>query len=257
MRYLPPTVCLADLPAHHAQHIRQSPRRQLGCFYGYGYRAPGNIFINQLHRLLPWDNLDVLTKWLTKVKCSGIVYLARAPYNERSKRMNTIQELQKLREELIREIDEKFDWIIDEVKKESVPSRQKESRKPRNYEIIYPLNVGAGIFKGKRPTGVIFADGRRTENPTWKSVAEELLKDCCKDSDQRQALMDLRGKVLGRNRVLLGSETGKMRSPVKIDEALYIETHYDAETLMRILTTRILDMVGYDYSKIRIAVKAE
>ena len=65
------------------------------------------------------------------------------------------------------------------------------------------------------------------------------------------------GKVLGRNRVLLGSETGKMRSPVKIDEALYIETHYDAETLMRILTTRILDMVGYDYSKIRIAVKAE
>ena len=203
------------------------------------------------------DKLDVLTKWLTKVKCSGIVYLARAPYNERSKRMDTIQELQKLREELIREIDEKFDWIIDEVKKESVPSRQKESRKPRNYEIIYPLNVGAGIFKGKRPTGVIFADGRRTENPTWKSVAEELLKDCCKDSDQRQALMDLRGKVLGRNRVLLGSETGKMRSPVKIDEALYIETHYDAETLMRILTTRILDMVGYDYSKIRIAVKAE
>lgn len=203
------------------------------------------------------DEMDVLTKWLTKVKCSGIVYLARAPYNERSKRMNTIQELQKLREELIREIDEKFDWIIDEVKKESVPSRQKESRKPRNYEIIYPLNVGAGIFKGKRPTGVIFADGRRTENPTWKSVAEELLKDCCKDSDQRQALMDLRGKVLGRNRVLLGSETGKMRSPVKIDEALYIETHYDAETLMRILTTRILDMVGYDYSKIRIAVKAE
>ena len=191
---------------------------------------------------MPSDtHLGVLTKWLTKGKCSGIAYLARALNNERSKRMNTIQELQKLREELIREIDEKFDWIIDEVKKESVPSRQKESRKPRNYEIIYPLNVGAGIFKGKRPTGVIFADGRRTENPTWKSVAEELLKDCCKDSDQRQALMDLRGKVLGRNRVLLGSETGKMRSPVKIDEALYIETHIDAETLMRILTTRILD----------------
>jgi hypothetical protein len=55
---LPPTVCLADLPPHHTQHIRQSPRRQLGCFYGYGYRAPGNIFINQLHRFLPWDNLS-------------------------------------------------------------------------------------------------------------------------------------------------------------------------------------------------------
>ena len=56
---------------------------------------------------------------------------------------------------------------------------------------------------------------------------------------------------------MVGSETGKMRSPIKIDEALYVETHYDTETLLRILTTRILDEVGYDYSKIRIAVKTE
>ena len=86
---------------------------------------------------------------------------------------------------------------------------------------------------------------------------EEILKDCCKDLAKHQMLMDLRGKILGRNRVLLGSETGKMRSPVKIDEALFVETHYDAETLLRILTTRILDEVGYDYSKIQIAVKTE
>ena len=48
-----------------------------------------------------------------------------------------------------------------------------------------------------------------------------------------------------------------MRSPVQIDEALYVETHYDTETLLRILTTRILDEVGYDYSKIKIAVRVE
>ena len=171
--------------------------------------------------------------------------------------MEIVQELQKLREELIREIDEKIGRMIEVVKNEAAPSSQKEKQTVKNYEILYSLNVGAGIFKGKRSTGIIFADERRTENPTWKSVAEELMKACCKDSAQRQVLMDLRGKVLGRNRVLLGSETGKMRSLVKIDEVLYVETHYDAETLMRILTTRILDMVGYDYSKIRIAVKAE
>lgn len=171
--------------------------------------------------------------------------------------MDTIQELQKLREELIREIDEKIDWLIDKMKSDNVPSLSKDSSKPRNYEITYPLSVGAGIFKGKRQLGVIFADGRRTENPTWKSVVEELLKDCCKAPAQRQTLMDLRGKVLGRNRVLLGSETGKMRTPAKIDEPLYVETHYDAETLLRILTTRILDAVGYDYSDICIAIKAE
>ena len=83
------------------------------------------------------------------------------------------------------------------------------------------------------------------------------MKDCCKDVGKRQGLMDLRGKVLGRNRVLVGSETGKMRSPIKIEEALYVETHYDAETLLRILTTRILDEVDYDYSDIKIAVRAE
>lgn len=171
--------------------------------------------------------------------------------------MDTIQKLQKLREELIREIDEKFDWIIEGMEKESIPSIQKGNHKTQNYEITYPLNVGSGIFKGKHPIGILFGDGHRTKNPTWKSVVEEVLKDCCKDPVQRQALMDLRGKVLGRNRVLLGSEVGKMRSPVKIDEALYVETHYDAETLLRILTRRILDMVGYDYRDIWIVIKAE
>lgn len=34
-----------------------------------------------------------------------------------------------------------------------------------------------------------------------------------------------------------------------------METHYDAETLMRILTTRILDVVGYDYDKIQIRLR--
>lgn len=170
--------------------------------------------------------------------------------------MDIVQELQKLKEELIREIDEKFNWIIEEAKSENIPSSQTENHISRSYEILYPLNVGAGLFKGKRPIGIIFADGHRTENPTWKSVVEEVLKDCCKTPELHQKLMNLRGKVLGRNRVLLGSETGKMRSPVKIGEALYVETHYDAETLLRILTTRILDIIGYDYSEIRIAIKA-
>jgi hypothetical protein len=127
----------------------------------------------------------------------------------------------------------------------------------KTYESLYPLSVGTGIYKGKRPTGVIFADGRREESPTWKKVVEILMKDCCKDSAKRQKLMNLRGRSLGRNRVLLGSEKGRMRSPLKICEALYVETHYDAETLLRIVTTRILDAVDYDYSGIRIAVQTD
>ncbi len=171
--------------------------------------------------------------------------------------MDIIRELYRLREELIREIDEKIDKITSEIEKELPNEKRNDSTTEKNYESIYPLDVGVGIFKGKRPTGIVFKDGARKETPTWKRVVEEILKDCCKDRFKRQRLMDLRGKILGRNRVLLGSETGKMRSPLKIDDALYVETHYDAETLMRILTTRILDEVDYDYRSIRIAVKTE
>lgn len=171
--------------------------------------------------------------------------------------MDVITELQTLREELIREIDAKIDQMIEKLQREQPEAPQREYVPARNYESIYPLSIGTGIFKGKRPTGVIFPNGERVESPTWKKVMEEILKDCCKDQTKLQLLLNLRGKILGRNRVLLGSETGKMRSPIKIDDALYVETHYDAETLLRILTTRILDEVGYDYSRIQIAVKTE
>ena len=170
--------------------------------------------------------------------------------------MNTIQELQKLKEELIWEIDERIKRIIEQLENEDqLPAQEKPDA--QDYEIIYPLNAGTGVFKGKRPTAILFSENRRVKTPTWKSVATELLMDCCSDAKKCQALMDLRGKVQGRNRVLLGSEIGKMRSPVKIKDALYVETHYDAETLLRIITTRILDEVKYNYSDIKIAVKAE
>ena len=171
--------------------------------------------------------------------------------------MDVVRELQTLKEELIREIDEKIEQVIKELgtEKQREPQGKMAAEKP--YESIYPLSVGMGVFKGKRPAGVILSDGKRRESPTWKKVVEEILKDCNRDRVKHQALMDLRGKIMGRNRVLLGSETGKMRSPIKIDEALYVETHYDAETLLRILTTRILNVVDYDYSDIRIAVRTE
>ncbi len=171
--------------------------------------------------------------------------------------MDIVKELQTLREELIREIDEKISRVVKELEKERQETSQRTRMPEKPFETMYPLNVGTGIYKGKRPTGVIFPDGSRKESPTWKKVTEEILKDCCKDEAKHQSLMNLRGKILGRNRVLVGSETGKMRSPIKIDEALYVETHYDAETMLRILTTRILDSVGYDYSGIRITVQTK
>ena len=38
-----------------------------------------------------------------------------------------------------------------------------------------------------------------------------------------------------------------MRSPLCIGNALYAETHYDAESLLKIFIVQILDQVGYGY----------
>lgn len=169
--------------------------------------------------------------------------------------MLAIQELQILREELIQQIDDKISKIIQILENETHHSGQQEENSEIVFESIYPLHAGTGIFKGKRPTGVIFADGTREDVPTWKKLFEKILEHCNQDPEKHKALMDLRGKLLGRNRVLLGSEKGNMRSPIKIDRALYVETHYDTETLLKILTTRILSAVGYDYSEICIAIQ--
>ena len=50
-------VGLSDLPAHSSHHIGKAPGRQLAGADRYGNRAPGNIFINQLHRLLSGGHL--------------------------------------------------------------------------------------------------------------------------------------------------------------------------------------------------------
>lgn len=171
--------------------------------------------------------------------------------------MDIVQELQVLRAELIREVDDKIGRMIESVKEAQGASMPSEASAETEYENVLPLTIGTGIFKGKRPTGVIFEDDHREQTPSWKKVFEAIMKRCNRDSEKHQALMDLRGKVLGRNRVLLDSKKGKMRSPIQIDRNMYAETHYDAETLLRIMTTRILDAVQYDYSGIKITVKGE
>lgn len=172
--------------------------------------------------------------------------------------MDIVQQLQLLKEDLIGLIDDKIEQTIRELQNASeLLVENAEDTEPKQYESIYSISMGAGIFKGKRPTGVIFPNGNRIETPTWKRVMEVVLTDCCNDPIKRQALMNLRGRILGRNRVLLGSEVGHMRSPVKIADDLYVETHYDAETLIRILTTRILKPVGYNYNNIKIAIQLE
>ena len=78
--------------------------------------------------------------------------------------MDTAKELQVLREELIREIDEKIGQMLKKLQNENGADHQKNRVQTKVYESVYPLNMGTGIYKGKRPTAVIFPGEARKEH---------------------------------------------------------------------------------------------
>ena len=70
----------------------------------------------------------------------------------------------------------------------------------------------------------------------------------------KQKLYELNDKLLGRKRTRLSKTPDDMRKPLELCENLYIETHYDTETLMNLLL-QILNDIEYDYRDIKVAIK--
>lgn len=81
------------------------------------------------------------------------------------------------------------------------------------------------------------------------------MKGCTASEKYKKQLESLAGKESGKKRILLAETGDGMRSPLQIEENLFMETHYDTETLLNILTTRILSPIGYDYSAISVTVR--
>lgn len=155
------------------------------------------------------------------------------------------------RRSMLREINTEFDVIIDRIAQES-------GNNPKAFvgscEMKYPLTAGAGIFKGKKPAAVIIG-GECVAVRTWRQLAGEIMTRCISIPKYRIALESLAGKVSGKKRVLLAGSPEGMRSPLVLTDGLCLETHYDTETLLNILTTRILSPIGYDYSGIYVTVR--
>ncbi len=197
---------------------------------------------------------------LTKEKKGGKICLPNCVKRATEKEervMSIMQELSTLRATL-QDLCQMTDQIIEEYRISNSPAEGLESitsDQAGNFEAIYPLCMEPGFFKGKPVVAVVFPDGVRIETPTWKKLVEIVMKRCNADSDKHGALMELRNRIQGRSRRLLGSGSAGMRSPIKIDRGLYMETHYDTESLLRIMKTRILDAVGYDYGNIRVAIR--
>ena len=117
------------------------------------------------------------------------------------------------------------------------------------------LDTNEAVFKGKRPVGVVFPNGKRVDASTWRRVFEVILRDCNSVPEKHEALMELRGTLFGRTRVLLDKQIGDMHSPLEIDRDLYAETNYDVPSLLGILKNRILVNVNYPYKDIKIVVR--
>ena len=163
--------------------------------------------------------------------------------------MNIILEVKAAQAYLVKEVNKTFEELI-----KTLQSTEEIGKK--EYETVYPLTTDPAIFKGKKPTGVLFDENRIIAH-TWKNVFKILILQCNSDTKRHKELMELRNKILGRERIILSDNSRGMLRPFQIDEHLWAETHYDTESLMRVLLHRILDEVGFDYSKISVAVRNE
>ena len=167
--------------------------------------------------------------------------------------MNIIEELEEMRKRVISNINTEFDLLIKRAKSEEILIPDKNESKI--YECTYPLTVGTAVFKGKKPISVIFEDGRKFQVLTWKQLMKTVLEDCVADAEKKSALEALCGKITGKTRELISKNNENMKSPIEIAKGLYVETHYDTETLLNILMKRLLDVVSYDYNGISVVIR--
>lgn len=153
------------------------------------------------------------------------------------------------RERMHRFIDEKYDAMIECIR----------SGQPFQQAGIQRLDLAGPLFlfKGKKPMSIIYPDGNQVRVTTWREVAKELLRDCNSDPDRHEEMMRLRHVVSGNKRWILADSSQKMNLGIKIDDDLYFEGKFDTEYLLKMLTEKIFDVVGYPYQMIEIEVRGK
>jgi hypothetical protein len=121
-------------------------------------------------------------------------------------------------------------------------------------EHTVPITIHPSAFVGTKPVAVII-NGEKIDAPKWTSVYKEIIMSCNQDPVYHDRLLYLRGRTSGKVRAFVSSTSESMTRPIKIDENLFVESHYGSQTLMHILLNRILEPIGYDYTKIQVILK--
>lgn len=157
-----------------------------------------------------------------------------------------IVQLEKSRVELHHILDNKIDQAILSIKNdEPFPETSP----------VLPLTTHPAQFKGMKPVAIIFKDRNKVSVKKWREVPIAILQECCRSPVFKQRLMDLRDKVNGRKRIILGKSPIGMNVPLQIDPELYMEGKFDTEWLLRVLTDMILRPIQYDFNGIHIVLR--
>ena len=160
----------------------------------------------------------------------------------------TIRQIEQSRQEMHERVDREYDLLVHRILTEGRQLQLTDN------EVFLSLASDPARFKGMKPTAILFPDDRTAAETKWRMVASEILRDCNREPAMHERLMQLRGCVFGRNRCVLNSSGRNMDVPLQIENDLYFEGKFDTEFLLRMLRDNILDVVGYDYSRIGIAV---
>jgi len=114
------------------------------------------------------------------------------------------------------------------------------------------LSSNKSLFVGKKPVAVIFQDGRSIPVKKWKEVVYHVMMDCISNKEMHEKLLFMRGRVAGRQNLILSDKSENLINPLKIEEGIYIETRMNTEMLLVALTDKLTGAVGYDCSNIYI-----
>lgn len=156
-----------------------------------------------------------------------------------------IKLIEEVRAELLQVVNQRCDDMIQMYQNGDPYNRSEIRSRECLLGRIFP-----SILKGKRPVSVTFASGETIETPTWKKAVQTILKHCNGQPDMHERLMQLRGKVFGRQRTILGKDPAGMDVPIQIDKDLYFEAKFDTEALLTMMEKKVLGPVGYDFSGI-------
>ena len=161
--------------------------------------------------------------------------------------MKYIELIEEIREELLQVVNQRCDDLLQMY--------QNGERNNYSWAEIPKCRlawISPATLKGKRPISLTFPSGETVAAPTWKKLAQTILRHCNEQPDMHERLMQLRGKVFGRQRTILGNFPERMDVPIQIDKDLYFEAKFDTEALLIMMERKILEPIGYDFSGIMI-----